>query len=234
MKRVLVTREAGAGLLTAKLYQGLGYNAVLHPLIKIEPVSLILLPSPLDFDYLIITSFNAANIMASPSHKDFSRVPVLIVGSKSADYLHNCGFKVAGIYQDSNELIEGIVDLGRSNLKLLYLSGDYVSTDIVGQLKIHGHYTKQIVVYRSVKAKDIDVNLLKSIDIVTFYSQRTAAIFVEMVTSLGYDSFQNIVCLALSAAIAQQLHDLSFKYLRVASEPNETAMLELLKAISSD
>lgn len=232
MKRVLVTREADAGLFTVKLYQKLGYEVVLHPLIKIEPLSSALLSSPIGFDYLIITSFNAARIIAS--RQNFGRVPAVVVGSKSADYLGDCGFNVTNVYQDSNELIEGIVGLGQSSLRFLYLSGDYVSTDIVSRLKTHGHYTKRKVVYRSVKAEDIDINLLKSIDIVTFYSQRTAAIFVEMVTDLGYNSFQNTLCLVLSTGITQKLSSLSFKHIRVADRPNEAAMLELLKATSLD
>jgi len=218
--RVLVTREATNRIKTFDLLKDMGFSPVLCPFIEIEHVPFKLGgDTP---DYIIITSINAAKALS------FMNVPCFVVGQKSAIYLEKNGIKVAGVFRDSEALLAKLSAL--ANLKFLYLSGDHIATDIPKVLEKAGHKVTRKIVYKSKIVENISANILDGIDVVTFYSPRTALAFVSFVSHNAlHDKLKRITAVCLSPKIAANLNDFAFKEVLIAPEPNETALLKLLK-----
>jgi uroporphyrinogen-III synthase len=222
MIHVLVTREAKNGKKTCNLLQNMGFFPVLCPFIEIESLEVDL--KDYDPDYIIITSINAAKALP------FSKIPCLVVGQKSAAYLSKKGFEMAGAFPDSEALLASISAKKFHACKFLYLSGDHIAMDIPKRLERMGHKLVRKVVYKSKIVENINVNVLDAIDVVAFYSPRTALAFSNFISSNSmHNKLKNIIAVCLSARIAANLKSLNFKKVLTAPEPTEAALLKLLK-----
>ncbi len=226
--KVLITREANSCGTTAKAVKALGFEPILHPLIEIEQVAYNI---PTDFtpNYIIITSINAARVALNED--SLLNSPFLVVGEKSAEYLSNNGLNVEAVYADSAALLRDISKYA-PGIDFLYLSGDHTATDLPASLAKLGHSTRRVIVYKSKKVEQFDVNALSGIDIVTFYSPRTARIFYEHITTeSAHVKLTGITAVCLSPNIAKVLGDITFKSIRIAETPEEESLLKVLRLL---
>lgn len=222
--KVLVTREAQASAFTAAQVNALGFEAVVCPLIEIEPVEYAL-PKNFEPDYLLVTSLNAAKLAAT----DLRYIPCLVVGDKSAKYLASKGFNVIGVCEDASHLLSSLRAKG-GDKKFLYLSGNHIATNIPKALTSMGHTVKRVVVYKSNILSTLDSKLLKDLSLATFYSPRTAEAFSKLCKG---QNLSHITAICLSEAVAKGLEDLQFKEVLVAKEPNENNLLNALPYLKS-
>lgn len=231
MSIILITREPKAGKITALKLKNLGYETLLSSLIRIKFKKFIL-PKVLDFDYLIITSFNAARSINS--YLNLKSIKVIAIGLKTATYLAQNGFNISLIFEKIEQFVNNVNMIGK-NLKFLYLSGNHVSMDLTSQLNICGkHLVHRLVVYRSLECKNFNINILAKIRFITFYSERTAQIFVNKTSKYLNNTNQHleeIICICLSQNIAESLKTLKFKQVLIALAPNENCMLDIFKRL---
>lgn len=235
MARVLVTRaEPGAGETAARLTV-LGHEAILAPMLTIEPV-----PSDADVSGFQALLFTSANGVAAFAHANPERVrTIYCVGDATADVARTEGFsdvRVAG--GDVGALGAFVAESARADAgRLLHIAGADLAGDLKSDLESKGFTVERRVFYRAVaadslpqKATDALAADPPSINIILFHSARGATAFVQCVkqNTIPIRSTGRITALCLSPAVARSASTLTWRDILVAHEPREAALLALL------
>jgi len=231
--RVLVTRPRFDAARTAQRLSSLGHVAFLDPLIEIEPLPFA--APKAGYAALVFTSANA--VRTADSYEELKRLPAFAVGPRTAEVMRETGFQAAGVAQgDVNSLGELIAARLPAGAKVLHLAGEDRAGDLPGRLSQNGILTDVRVIYRARASKQLRPETVtafkdKKIDAVLHYSERSAAIFLELTKR---DSLSELAARArhfcISGAAASPLAALDVKA-SVASSPSEAALLDLLGKI---
>src|SRR5262245_47209617 len=89
--RLLVTRPQPDAERTAAVLRDKGHDAVVAPVLRIEPVAARIGDGP--FAAVIMTSANAAQAIAGHAHlADLTALPVFAVGARTAEAARQAGF----------------------------------------------------------------------------------------------------------------------------------------------
>ena len=150
--RLLVTRPDGAR--TAAELRTRGHQAVVAPLLRIEPIADVDLGG--NWIALVLTSANAVRaIAAHPRYAALKNLPVFAVGERSAQAAREIGFAdVTSADGDATDLAGLVVErVGEGTL--LYLAGEDRAGDLAGDLAAHGLDVRMAVVYRAVPAPSL-------------------------------------------------------------------------------
>jgi uroporphyrinogen-III synthase len=233
--RLLVTRPEPDAERTAAALRARGHEVLVSPLLRIEP-----LPhgeiGPGPFAAVLVTSANAAPAIAG--HARFAALrplPVLAVGDRSAEAMRAAGFAdVTSAEGDVDDLAALAVSRVPPGVSLLYLAGADRSGDLAGVLSNRGFAVSTAVVYRAVPAGTllpvVAVALSEGIDGVLHFSRRSAEMYLKAVRASGVhdDAVRRIIHYCMSAQTAQPLIQAGGADTRVAPEPTEAALFELI------
>jgi uroporphyrinogen-III synthase len=225
--RIIVTRpEEDAGPLAEKL-KILGHAVINLPLIQIVPRPSVVIPHG-SYQLICLTSANGVrHLQAISGHEN---TPLVAIGAQSLVAAKNSGFKNASAHGGD---VDGLAAYVKGNYKpkdgtILYLSGSTISGDLEGQLKSVGFTVDRIITYdaTSIKLND-SVDAILSADAVMLYSPRIAKIWSSEIIALELNeavAVQKHFCLStnVAAALPQSWEK------RIAREPTESAMLDLL------
>jgi uroporphyrinogen-III synthase len=229
--RVLVTRPAGDGDDTAARLAALGHMAILCPLLEIVPrldpdIALD------DVQAILVTSANGIRALAArTSRRD---IPVLAVGSQSAAIARALGFVAV---DDAKGDAKTLAELAAARLRpdagvLFHAAGADTRGDLAGRLAAKGFTIRSEVLYEAVAAQALNGDAARAlrdgtVDAVLFFSPRTAKIFAELAAPFGADLSQVIAC-CISAAAAAEIAALGFGEARIAAQPDQQALLDLI------
>jgi uroporphyrinogen-III synthase len=234
--RLLVTRPEPDCERTAALLRERGHDAVVAPLLRIEPIA------DADFGHgpfggVVITSANAARWLGShPRRHEVLTLPLFAVGERSADAARAAGFSaVISADQDVRALARLI---GRRQAAgaapLLYVVAFDRGGDLAGDLAALGITVRTAVAYRAVKAEALPEAARKALaagalEGVLHFSRRSAEAYLDCCSSEGLLS-QGLAPThyCLSARIAEPLVGAGAMHIRVAVRPEESALLDLL------
>lgn len=233
--RVLVTRPQPDAARTAARLAALGHEAIVAPLLAVEPVAVAEIPKG-PFAAAAITSANAARIAGAMVELDrFRTLPLYAVGSASAEAARTAGFKtVTEAEGDATTLAALLAREVASGARVLHLSGEDRAHDLGALLAGSGISVDVLVLYR-VRIADVfgpAADLLASgrVDAVLHFSPRSAAAFGIAAEREG---LVKAACtarhLCLSQAVAEPVVALGAR-VEVAAQPNEAALLALLKS----
>jgi len=212
---ILVTRPFKQSLRTQEELEFRGYNCLVYPLMDIRPKQNWVAEIKDGYDGIIITSQNAAEIVKS--HPLLRAVSLYVVGGESSKILLEGNIKF--VAEDSSELAKY---LKKQNLqKLLFLSGDYVSTDFIKCAK----EVKRVVVYESVAINKLPLEMMEFVRHVLFYSPRSAEIFRTLITNYN---LKKITAICMSKKVAKAIADLDWAEVKIAKKPNESSLLSFL------
>jgi uroporphyrinogen-III synthase len=228
--RIAVTRpEEDAGPLMAKL-AGMGHKPIAAPVLTIRPRSGVIIPER-EWQALVATSANG--IRALTDHEQFRKTRMLTVGPQSLKAAQAAGFRAEAHGGD----VHGLADFIRRELDpeagpILYLSGAEISGDLERQLKAAGFDCHRAVLYDAVAAEDLGAAapMMRAgeLDGVMLYSPRTAKLWHSLAEKAGLaESAGHVVYFCLSRNVAAVLPETWDK--RIATAPNEAAMLALLE-----
>ena len=249
--RLLVTRAEPEGKETAALLRRLGHEALLMPLLRIEPVLHAELGTG-PWAAVLFTSANAVRAVAT--HRRFSELaalPAYTVGRRTQAAAAAAGFAsvtsadgdvnalvslIASKVEESPECGSAGLHLGSAlaRIPLLYCAGEDRAGDLAGGLELRGLHVDTAIVYRATIVAELtpdvrDEFTTGAIDAVLHYSARTAAAFVAAATSAGIrDLSIQTRHLCLSAQVAAPLAAAGARSIEVASEANERALLALI------
>lgn len=229
--RVVVTRPQADSERTAAALEALGHEALVAPLMRIEPVAVDLAGT---WSAIVITSANA--LQAVPATADgVKTLPVFAVGDRSAEAARRAGFaEVSSANGDITDLVRLVATRAvGAKAPLLYLAGEDRTGDLVAQLAAHGIDAEMKVVYRIVAEvfPPVLAVALESgdVDAVLHFSRRGAELFVEGARSSGVAGpAEDVRHLCLSSQVAEPLTGAS--RIAVAARPEEAALIALLRA----
>ena len=231
--RVLVTRPRGDAEDTAAKLSVRGHQAVIAPLLDIQfraggDIALD------DVQAVLITSANGIRALATCSKR--RDVKVLAVGMQSADAAREWGFADVEDAGGDAQALAGLVIafLNPQGGALLHASGAETRGHLADILSARGFSVRSEVLYDAVAATALPpearTELVKgTVDAALFFSPRTARIFADIAAREKLtDTCRTLDAVCISEATASELRALSFREVRVATAPNQDALLALL------
>jgi len=236
---ILVTRPQPDNETTGASLRARGFDVLLAPMLRFEPVAL-LEGEDADADYaaIIVTSANALRAIEPqlPGHR-WLKLPLLTVGDRTAAAARRAGFsKIISAAGDSQDLRELILAKARGKKRefgrgpLLYLAGADLSRDLAGELGEHGLTVVTRTTYRMVASSDLPPEALEAIaanqvQAVLHYSARSARVFVDAVRAAGVEiSALAVPQCCISANVATVLREAGASRVALASSPDENSL----------
>jgi uroporphyrinogen-III synthase len=234
--RLLVTRSQPDAARTADALRAHGHEPIVAPLLAIETLSQVDLGAG-PWTAFLVTSANALRGLANHSHRDDVRsVPVFAVGERTAREIRDHGFKsVASAGGNVNDLANLVAARLKPPARLLYLAGEDRAGDLGGMLRAQNFVVDMVVVYRAVAAATLPAPaasaLAGGIDGVLHFSRRSAETYVNAARASGMlPAALKPAHFCLSAQVAEPLAQAGAAVIRVASRPDQAALIALIAA----
>ena len=206
----------------------LGWTPVPAPALLLLPRVAALPPA----QAVLLTSRAAARALAGR----WPDAPVLAVGEASAAEARAGGagrvVAAAGTAESLAELAAGRLEPGAG--PLLLAAGQGYAVELAAALRRRGFRVLRRVVYAAGPARALpdparDALAHGRIGAALFFSPRSAEVALRLWREAGVATAATaVVALALSARVASALEDLPWRDLRVASRPDQDALLALL------
>jgi len=224
--RLAVTRAEPEASRTASRIDARGGEAVIAPLLTIEPSTRID-RSLTGVQALLFTSANGVRAFGPPQRD----VAVFAVGENTASAARNAGFTNVEIGEgDSGALARAaIAALDPRAGAVVHVSGAHIAGDAVGVLTSAGFSAERRIAYEARAATALPASLaarLASVpprlDRVLFHSARAAEIF----TSLARAETPALMAVCLSKQVASVAKLSPWARVIVAARPREDALLE--------
>jgi uroporphyrinogen-III synthase len=239
--QILVTRPRGEADLFAVALAMRGHEALVAPLLDI----VIDEAEPLDLAGVQGLLFTSANGVRAYAHTQKNReLKAFCVGDATAAAARNVGF---GSVESAAGDVETLAALVRKRLDpkdgaLIHATGTAVAGDLAGALGGDGFDVRRVQLYRAdtaTKLSDEVVDALRggTVDVVTFFSPRTAEIFARLAHAAGLgDSLARVTALALAPSALEIAREQGcrFKAEIAADQPTEAALLEALDRLASE
>ena len=211
-------------------FQKLGHDVSHLPLIKIEKKD----HEELNFsDYkgIIFTSSNSINFLDTKSID--KKINCFCVGSATEKNARSNGFlnvySADGSVRNLKELI--LQNYNSSDGKLLYVSGETVSTNLDEELITEGYFIKRIVNYVAKPVEKIDETFidqlkLKMPEIVFIYSQNSAISFLNIIKNHQLvDLWMNANLMCLGEKTSSILNEIKWKKIFLFNPGEEEFLL---------
>ncbi|WP_193366878.1 uroporphyrinogen-III synthase [Pelagibius marinus] len=239
--RVLVTRPREDAASLAAALEARGHEALLEPLLTITPRDTVDWPQcHAAAQALLVTSANGARAFARlDARRD---IPVFAVGDASATACRELGFgRVTSAAGDVGDLAALVAEkLDPAAGPLLHPAAGKPAGDLQGALAAAGFTVLRAVLYDARPAAALSAACTSSlndglIDVVTFFSPRTAAAFVSLVEAADLShTCRAVTALCLSEAVAARISGLSWSRTVVAERPEQDALLAALDTLAGD
>lgn len=236
MRYLLLTRPHEDSERLARLSQIQGYDPIIEPLLT--PIYLedkIVVPGHLQS--VLITSKQALKSLTRlPEFPVFQKIELICAGEKTAELAQEVGIQKVFV---AGEAVDQMMTWIKDNRTLargpfLYLHGDVVTKDIRTHLEESGYQVLTQKIYEMVEAQTfssqtLDLIQRKIFHGITFFSPRTARIFVSMAHKFKLETcFSKTYAFCLSSAVAQEIEVFSWQGIEIAKSPTEAALMELL------
>jgi uroporphyrinogen-III synthase len=234
--RLLVTRPEPDGERTAAGLRARGHDVVVAPLLRMETVDFKL--SDEAYGAVVMTSANAARaISRHPERKKLTSLIAFTVGRHTADAAHAVGFRdIHSADGDRNRLLDLLASRpGADRRLLLYLAGEDRAGDLAGELSAHGVRMLTVVAYRTVKLAlfppPVEAALAQGkLDGVLHFSRRSAEAYVDCAAHAGIlDGSLEPLHYCLSRQVSEPLAAAGAAKIMIAAQPEETALVELIR-----
>lgn len=234
--RALVTRpkEDSADITVA--LQALGLAVQVEPLLDIVIQRDVVLPMD-GVQGLLATSANGVRAFAANNATERS-LPVWAVGDATARCAESLGFchvtSAGGDVESLAALVTVRCDPAQG--ALLHAAGGVVAGDLSGRLSEAGFDVRRVALYQAETARSLSPALIaaldaKTLDLVLFFSPRTAATFVTLINAAGRaEACRGIDAYGLSRAVADRLAGLPWRSVRTAAEPTQQSLLEVIRS----
>lgn len=231
--RVLVTRpEPGCSATAARLSE-LGFEPVIVPLTRIEPTGAALPRGP--FDAVMATSANAIRLAEEEGRARLLERPLFAVGPATAAAARQAGFShVIEGPGNADALAHEIIGSTGRQARLLYLAGETRLSAAEARLRAAGLSVVVAETYRTVTVELGPGGLRtrldgRKMDFVLLYSRLAARVVSQALLDPADGVLvEGSAFLCISAGVADALPPALRANARVATEPNEEALFNLI------
>jgi len=231
-KTVLITRAMGDEAELTEALHARDFSVIHEPLTQIfllhtarTALERALFDEP---DAIIATSRHG--VMAMTALTQLRDSPLICVGEATAQVAENAGFtRVYDAGGDVYRLSDYLAAAYDPGSRFVYVSAQQVRVDLASLLD--DMQVDRIVVYEAAAVTELSDTLPQQlkrgqIDAVTFFSQRTAAIFANLLSAAGLEeSAQSLHAFVLSDAVAEPIMPLRWRGIHVASEPTLASLV---------
>jgi uroporphyrinogen-III synthase len=229
--RVLVTRPEDQARATAAALRARGHEPLLDPLLRIEPLPDIALPTDADLAALVVTSRNAVPALGRAPR----RTPVACVGAATAAAVRAAGFPVLGAAPGSvAALAAGLRHLLPAGAAVLHLCGEERAAGTEAAFARAGLRYRHLVVYRAVAASELRASTRTALatgrlDAVLLFSPRSAALLCELIRRAALvEAARGCRAVCLSPAVTEAAAALPWRSCVTAAARDQTALLDCL------
>jgi uroporphyrinogen-III synthase len=229
--RLLVTRPEPDGERTAASLRARGHEVLLAPLLRIEAVEFELPGEPLSA--VVMTSANAARAIARHARREaLTALAAFTVGRGTAEAARAAGFREVHSGDGDKDDLAALIRArcGQQSAPLLYLAGE----DRAGDLTAGGMRVLTAVAYRAVKVERFAPAVATALeegalDGVLHFSRRSAQAYLDCAARAGIlERALAPLQFCLSRQVAQPLAAVGAAAIRLAPQPDEAAMLDLV------
>ncbi len=229
--RALVTRPLQDSKLLVAALAKRGVSTFVSPMLSIVTVP----SAAMNFEgvqAVLFTSSNGVRALAAlTSRRD---LPVYAVGDRTAAIAKENKFvNVESAEGDVDTLATLVIQHRRpGDGVLLHPAGTVLAGDLSGQLSAAGFVVRRVVIYDARAATEftgeIRMALLdREIDIVLFFSPRSANTFVNLAKKQGLETAcENLEALCLSKGVATAADPIMWRRVLIAKEPTQASLLE--------
>ncbi len=228
IRRILITRSQPGADATARRLTECGYEAIVEPLLAIEPIATTL-PA---FDALAFTSVNGVRRFISLSAK--RDVTAWCVGERTAAEAKHAGFDVvhsaAGAVADLVELIANELP---ATAEVLHVGNEESRGDLAGELTKRGHSAQFLATYRTRSVTTAGPGLAAYLngeavlDCIFLHSPKAAAALARL--ALAFPQRPVLRVVAISEQTALELSGVGVD-ISIADRPNEQSMIAAMEA----
>lgn len=228
--RVLVTRPLPQGKRTAEKLRAMGYQPVLAPMLRIEPLTPDALP---DFEAVqagLVTSVNGLDRLAALT--SIRSICLMTVGDVTARAAEKTGFSSVRSASGDGQ---ALMDLVREHLKpdagpVIHIRGLSAAVEFGSLIKL-GFQFEEIIAYEAVETAVLPEAALSPAfpSAILTYSARSASALCKAMRDAGVD-MNRLTVIGISTAALQPLSATGAR-LKIAASPNEAALLGALAEI---
>jgi uroporphyrinogen-III synthase len=231
---LLVTRPEPQGEQTAQALRARGHEVTLAPLLRVEPLAANLGNGL--WSAVAMTSANAVGALERQSWcSEILPLRLFTVGARTADAAREAGFADAiSADGDAHALADTIAENLPDGGKLLYLAGVDRSRELSRLLAGTGIAVETVEIYRAVPETVLPPGAVEAlragtIDGVLHFSKRSAQTFLAAATAGGIlRNSLNCQHFCLSSQVAEAFGAVPGAKLRIATRPDEAALLDLV------
>ncbi|UVK56202.1 uroporphyrinogen-III synthase [Mesorhizobium sp. AR02] len=237
MLRVLVTRPEPGASRTARRLQDMGLQPVVLPLTETValPADAGLFPD--DAVAIAVTSANAVRHASKEVIAALAALPCHAVGARTAEAARKMGFSAVIEGSGDAEALSESIAAAFPGKAIVYLCGRVRFPVFEQRLQAAGVQVSAVETYDTLPVRYSDETILallssQPVDAVLLYSAKVAAAMQLMADRPALQRvFEKTRFFALSARIAAALDDSAGKAIRIAAQPDEEALLALLRVL---
>ena len=233
--RVLVTRPQPGASRTMRRLRELGFEPLLLPLTETVTLPVGADAASDNAVAVAVTSANALRHAPKELIAALAALPCHAVGHRTAEAARAAGFlSVSEGPGDAEKLAEAIAT-GLSGKAIVYLTGRVRFPTFETRLREAGVAVRAMETYDTISLDYSDDEIRarlsdQAVDAVLLYSAKAAAALQALADRAELrDLFENTQAFALSGRIASAFGDVAGKKICIAREPQEEALLELLR-----
>ncbi|UVK39799.1 uroporphyrinogen-III synthase [Mesorhizobium sp. AR10] len=234
MVRVLVTRPEPGASRTARQLENMGFQPILLPLTETEGLPVGAIAN--DAVAVAVTSANALRHVPKEIIAALAGLPCHAVGKRTAEAARASGFlSVSEGPGDAVALADAIAG-GYTGKSVIYLCGRVRFPAFEARLQTAGIQVRAVETYDTIALGYSDDEILarlsgQPVEAVLLYSAKAAAAIQALTARPAlHHLFEKTQVFALSERIAATLDNVAGEKIRIATEPHEEALLELLRA----
>ncbi|OBQ63493.1 uroporphyrinogen-III synthase [Mesorhizobium erdmanii] len=237
MLRVLVTRPEPGASRTARRLEGMGFQPLVLPLTETMALPVDAGAVPDTVAAVAITSANAVRHASRELMAVLSDLPCHAVGKRTAEAALKAGFLSVREGPGDAEALADSMAKAFSGKTILYLCGRVRFAAFEQRLETAGVGVHAAETYDTLAVRYSDEALLqrlsdRSVDVVLLYSAKAAAAMRDVANrSILNGYFEKTLFFALSSRVAAALDDSAGKPIRIAAQPDEEALLALLRGL---
>lgn len=234
--RALEQGESFASVIMSKLDGVNEGDFLFEPLLEIEKDEDLVLPYLGHYSCIIVTSVHGCDLI--PVKSEEFTPQFYCVGTATAGALIAKGYQPGIVMQTAKDLVDAVsARHAGSRERILYIKGRDVSVDMKASLSLVGHKVEECEVYRANLLKHFSKDFLlalkgRKIEIITFFSRRTARHFATMVDEMGIsNAMTGIKVLCISNAVVGCFHSTFVGDFVVADSPDMSGMVKAIENI---
>lgn len=236
-KTIVITRPLGDEIILRDELTERGYHVIHEPLTEIflkhnvrMEVEHAMLQDP---DAIIITSKHGVQALALLT--EIRDMFLLCVGEATANIASQLGFdRVSVTGETVDHLIDYVLDCYDEESNFLYISGEHINTDLSEALSVRAMNVERIVAYEAIAAESLSDTIIEQIkrgqiDGFTFFSSRSAQIFLSLAGKAGITNFlEKTDAFALSEGIVDTLSEVKWQGIYSADKATLASMVSCI------